>query len=68
MLQEIYLESLVAEVKINVNKSKVNSSRQAESVALSLDNEIIKQVGDYIRVGEVVSADSNPEKEIWACY
>lgn len=40
MLQELYSESLVVGLKINISKSKVMVNRRAESFPFSLGNEV----------------------------
>lgn len=57
-------ESLVVELKINLNKPKV----MLKTVPFSLDNEVL-EVDEYHYLGRVVSADSSNEKEIsWRTF
>lgn len=47
-----------------MSKSKVILNRHAESIPFSLGNKTLEEVGQYDYLGQVLSADSNHEKEI----
>lgn len=48
-----------------MSKLKVILNRHAESIPFSLGNKTLEEVGQYDYLGQVLSADSNHEKEIW---